>query len=68
MVIINLNLGMITPPVGSLLAVTGMVAKVRMSELNREIYPILALQLVVLVLITLIPALTLALPDLLGAR
>ncbi|OYW19431.1 MAG: hypothetical protein B7Z52_03600 [Burkholderiales bacterium 12-64-5] len=67
-VIINLNLGMITPPVGSLLAVTGMVAKVRMSELNREIYPILALQLVVLGLITLIPALTLALPDLLGAR
>ncbi|MFG1238497.1 TRAP transporter large permease [Xanthobacter autotrophicus DSM 597] len=67
-VIINLNLGMITPPVGSLLAVTGMVAKVRMSELNREIYPILALQLVVLVLITLIPAVTLALPDLLGAR
>lgn len=67
-VIVNLNLGMITPPVGSLLAVTGMLAKVRSSELNREIYPMLALQLVVLALITLIPALSLGLPDLLGTK
>nr|WP_245404745.1 TRAP transporter large permease [Ancylobacter gelatini] len=67
-VIVNLNLGMITPPVGSLLAVTGMVAKVKMSELNREIYPLLGLQLVVLLALTLIPFLTLALPDALGTR
>ncbi|MFG1357559.1 TRAP transporter large permease [Xanthobacter pseudotagetidis] len=67
-VIVNLNLGMITPPVGSLLAVTGLVARVPMSQLNREIYPILALQLLVLALITLVPAVSLILPDAFGAR
>ena len=39
-VIVNLTLGMITPPVGTLLFVTGMVAKVTPSQLNREIWPI----------------------------
>jgi tripartite ATP-independent transporter DctM subunit len=67
-VIVNLNLGMITPPVGSLLAVTGLIARVPMSQLNREIYPILALQLVVLALITLVPAVSLILPDAFGAK
>ncbi|HEY0219108.1 MAG TPA: TRAP transporter large permease [Afipia sp.] len=67
-VIVNLNIGMITPPVGSLLAVTSLVAKVRMSELNREIYPMLATQIVVLGLITFFPAFILWLPDLLGTK
>lgn len=67
-VIVNLNLGMITPPVGSLLAVTGLVAKVPMSLLNREIYPILAIQILVLGLITLVPAISLFLPDVLGTK
>ncbi len=67
-VIVNLNLGMITPPVGSLLAVTGMLAKVKMSELNREIYPMLALQLLVLALLTFLPFFSLGLPDLLGTK
>lgn len=67
-VIVNLNLGMITPPVGSLLAVTGMIAKVPMSQLNREIYPMLAVQLIVLSLITFIPAISLVLPDALGTK
>jgi tripartite ATP-independent transporter DctM subunit len=67
-VIVNLNLGMITPPVASLLAVTGMIAKVRMADLNREIYPMLAIQLVVLALLTFVPALSTGLPDLMGAK
>lgn len=67
-VIVNLTLGMITPPVGGLLFVTAMVAKVSMAELNRELWPMLALQLAVLALITLFPAISLALPDLLGAK
>lgn len=67
-VIVNLTLGMITPPVGSLLFVTALVAKIRMSELNRELYPMLALQILVLALITLIPQISTALPALLGSR
>jgi tripartite ATP-independent transporter DctM subunit len=67
-VIVNLTLGMITPPVGSLLFVTGLVAKVRMSELNRELWPMLGLQLAVLALITLFPQISLMLPQVLGSR
>lgn len=67
-VIVNLNLGMITPPVASLLAVTGMIAKVRMADLNREVYPMLALQLVVLMALTFLPVLSTGLPDLMGAK
>ena len=64
-VIVNLTLGMVTPPVGSLLFVTSMVAKVPMQDLNRELWPMLALQLVVLALITLVPAISLLLPQML---
>ena len=67
-VIINLTLGMISPPVGSLLFVTAMVAKVSPSALNREIYPMLALQVAVLLLITFVPQLSLFLPQLATGR
>jgi TRAP-type C4-dicarboxylate transport system permease large subunit len=65
-VIVNLTLGMITPPVGSLLFVTGMVAKVSMSELNKELWPMLAIQMVVLAIITMVPAISLVLPQWVG--
>ena len=67
-VIVNLTIGMITPPVGGLLFVTALVAKVSMSELNRELWPMLAVQIVVLALITLVPALSLGLPALMGSH
>ncbi len=61
-VIVNLTIGMITPPVGGLLFVTAMVAKIRLQELNRELYPMLAVQLVVLALLTLVPGFSTWLP------
>ncbi len=61
-VIVNLTLGMITPPVGGLLFVTAMVAKIRLQELNKELYPMLAVQIGVLALITLIPEISTWLP------
>lgn len=64
-VIVNLTLGMITPPVGGLLFVTAMVAKIRLSELNKELYPMLAVQIGVLALITLIPEISTWLPKVL---
>ena len=67
-VIVNLTLGMITPPVGSLLFVTALVANVRMAELNRELWPMLGLQILVLALITLVPGISLSLPRLLGSQ
>jgi tripartite ATP-independent transporter DctM subunit len=64
-VIVNLTIGMITPPVGGLLFVTAMVAKIRLSELNKELYPMLAVQIAVLGLITLIPEISTWLPRML---
>ncbi len=47
---------------------TALVAKIKMPELNRELWPMLGLQILVLALITLIPQLSTALPTLLGSR
>jgi C4-dicarboxylate transporter DctM subunit len=65
-VIYNLTLGMITPPVGGLLFVTCNVSRVPMSQLVRELVPFLWAHGVVLVLLTFVPALSTWLPHVLG--
>ncbi|MDB5999881.1 MAG: transporter large permease, partial [Rhizobacter sp.] len=61
-VIYNLTLGMITPPVGGLLFVTCNVSKVPMSQLVRELVPFLWAHGAVLVVLTFVPALSTWLP------
>ena len=67
-VIVNLTLGMITPPVGGLLFVTCNVSKVPMSTLVRELVPFLWAHGVVLLLLTFVPALSTWLPRALGFK
>jgi C4-dicarboxylate transporter, DctM subunit len=67
-VIYNLTLGMITPPVGGLLFVTSNVSKVPLSELTRELMPFLWAHGVVLMVITFVPALSSWLPHVLGFK
>lgn len=67
-VIYNLTLGMITPPVGGLLFVTSNVAKVPMGPLTRELKPFLWAHGLVLVLLTFVPALSTWLPHQLGFK
>ena len=67
-VIFNLTLGMITPPVGGLLFVTCNVSKVPMSALVRELVPFLWAHGVVLVILTFVPALSTWLPRALGFK
>jgi len=67
-VIVNLTMGMITPPVGGLLFITSIVAKVPLARLTRELWPFLAAQLAVLALLSLFPALSAWLPGLFGYR
>jgi tripartite ATP-independent transporter DctM subunit len=67
-VIVNLTMGMITPPVGGLLAVTSVVARVPLACLVGELWPFLGAQLVVLALLTIAPALSTFLPSLFGYR
>ncbi len=67
-VIVNLTMGMITPPVGGLLAVTSVVARVPLADLVGELWPFLGAQVAVLALLTLAPALSTFLPSLFGYR
>ncbi|WP_041675091.1 TRAP transporter large permease [Ramlibacter tataouinensis] len=67
-VIVNLTLGMITPPVGGLLFVTSIVSGVPMGRMVREARPMLVALIAVLALLTFIPALSTWLPGLLGYR
>lgn len=67
-VIVNLTLGMITPPVGGLLFVTSIVSGVPMGRMVREARPMLVALLVVLALLTFFPALSTWLPGLMGYR
>jgi C4-dicarboxylate transporter, DctM subunit len=65
-VIYNLTLGMITPPVGGLLFVTCNVAQVRLAALTAELKPFLLAHGAVLVLLTAWPALSTWLPRAMG--
>jgi tripartite ATP-independent transporter DctM subunit len=65
-VLLNLTLGMITPPVGALLFVTTIVSGVSMGKMTRQLLPMLGAQLVVLLLLTLVPGFSTWLPHLFG--
>jgi C4-dicarboxylate transporter, DctM subunit len=65
-VIFNLTLGMITPPVGGLLFVTCNVANVSLSELTKELTPFLLAHGVVLVILTAWPGLSTWVPRAFG--
>ena len=67
-VIFNLTLGMITPPVGGLLFVTCNVSKVPMSALVRELTPFLWAHAAVLIILTFVPAVSTWLPRALGFK
>ncbi len=67
-VIVNLTLGMVTPPVGGLLFVTSVVSGVKMGPMVREMRPMLLALLIVLMLLTFIPSISTWLPGVLGYR
>jgi C4-dicarboxylate transporter, DctM subunit len=67
-VIYNLTLGMITPPVGGLLFVTSNVSRVPMGPLVRELMPFLWAHGLVLIVLTFVPALSTWLPHILGFK
>jgi C4-dicarboxylate transporter DctM subunit len=64
--LVNLVLGQVTPPVGVLLFVSMTIAKVSMGAILREIWPFLIALTIALGLITYVPALSLWLPSVLG--
>lgn len=64
--LVNLVVGQLTPPVGVLLFVSMTIAKVTLGELVREIWPMVLGLVAALLLITYVPAISLTLPRLLG--
>ncbi|NLY00412.1 MAG: TRAP transporter large permease subunit [Rhodopirellula sp.] len=59
-------IGLLTPPIGMLLYVITGVSGVEMSEILGYLWPFLAAIVLVLLLITYVPAITLFLPQLLS--
>lgn len=64
--ILNCGIGLITPPVGGVLFIGSGISGVPIERLFKHTLPLIGIMLLVLVMITYIPAITLTLPKLLG--
>lgn len=65
---VNLGIGLITPPVGSVLFVASAVSKQKIETVVRAMLPFYGILLVVLGMVTYIPAISLWLPRMLGMQ
>jgi tripartite ATP-independent transporter DctM subunit len=65
-VIANLMIGSITPPVGSMVFITAALARVPLAVVFREITPFTIVMLIVVLLLTYAPVLSLWLPSVIG--
>jgi len=66
--VVNIMIGLITPPYGLLLFMMVKIAEVPLKDIVRDIVPFLAVMIGALAMITLIPDLVLFLPRLLGYK
>ncbi|MGO1060181.1 TRAP transporter large permease [Planococcus sp. FY231025] len=64
MMVLNLVIGLVTPPVGVCLFVASQIGKVSIGKTARELLPFLGVSLVVLMLVAFVPQITLFLPSL----
>lgn len=62
--ILNLMIGMITPPMGGLLFVTCRVAELKLTDLLKEIWPFIIWLVIALIIVTYVPQTVLWLPNL----
>jgi len=67
LMVINMQIGLVTPPVGLNLFVTAGVAKMSLEETIKAALPWLAVMLVMLMIITFVPWISLVIPELVGA-
>ncbi|WP_375457764.1 TRAP transporter large permease [uncultured Enterovirga sp.] len=65
-IVLNLMIGLVTPPVGLCLYVVSSIARVPLAEISRELWPYLVALIAVLGIITYVPELSLWLPRTLG--
>lgn len=65
-ILINLTIGVATPPLGLVLFTACSIGKISLERLVKAIWPFLLVEVIVLLLVTYIPALTLTIPRWLG--
>ena len=65
MVILNLGIGVITPPVGNTLFIGSAISGRTIGQLSKAMIPFFVMMLIALALVTYVPAITLTLPNLL---
>ena len=63
LVVMNLVLGLCTPPVGSCLFAGCAIGKISIEETTKALLPMYVVMVVALLLITFIPAITMTLPN-----
>lgn len=68
MVILNCGIGLLTPPVGAVLFIGSAVGKVKMEKVVKATLPFYLCMIVVLMLLTFIPEISMFLPNLLSGR
>ncbi|MBL6930877.1 MAG: TRAP transporter large permease [Rhodospirillales bacterium] len=66
MLVLNLTIGMVTPPVGPVLFVISTVGRLKLEGVSRAIIPFLMAELAILVLVILFPEISTTLPRALG--
>ncbi|PTE21837.1 TRAP transporter large permease [Cereibacter changlensis JA139] len=66
LVIVNLTMGLVTPPVGSLLFVVSSVGRVPVAQILKEMPIFMAANLLILIMLSFLPAITTFLPRLSG--
>lgn len=64
MMVLNLVIGLVTPPVGVCLFVASQIGKVSIGKTAKELLPFLGVSLIVLMLVAFVPQITLFLPSL----
>jgi tripartite ATP-independent transporter DctM subunit len=64
--VVNLNIALMTPPLGACLFVACSVSRLTLEQLSREIIPFMAVEVVVLFIITYVPVISMFIPRLLG--
>lgn len=66
MMVLNLSIGLVSPPVGSVLFVSCAVAKTSIHKIIRPMLPLYFVMFLVLLLVTYVPAISTAMPRMLG--
>ena len=66
MMIMNLIIGLITPPMGQVLFVVAPIAKIPLDNLAKAIWPFVLAEVIVLLLVAYFPFFTVFIPALLG--